>query len=178
MLVYALSGAAYLAIVVVGYRGATGGALMIGWTFLAAASAVVLVVWISAVNFCYLLIQIAIASADVTVGQAARAVARFIRAEYRELGLIFLVVVALVVAATVASAVAWSAVALIAFVPVVGLVVVPLQLVALLLRGLLFEYIGLTALGAYITLYRRSGVEARDANHAAVGDGRTLRAWS
>ena len=31
----------------------------------------------------------------------------------------------------------------------------PLQIVALLMRGLVFEYIGLTALGAYLTLYRR-----------------------
>ena len=30
----------------------------------------------------------------------------------------------------------------------------PLQLAALLLRGLVFEYLGLTALGAYLTLYQ------------------------
>jgi hypothetical protein len=82
-----------------------------------------------------------------------RAAARFIRAEARELTGVFLVVVALVVAATLASALAWSGVALIAFVPLVGLAVVPLQLVALLVRGLVFEYLGLTALGAYLTLY-------------------------
>jgi hypothetical protein len=35
----------------------------------------------------------------------------------------------------------------------VGLAVFPLQMAALLLRGLVFEYIGLTALGAYLTLY-------------------------
>jgi hypothetical protein len=34
--------------------------------------------------------------------------------------------------------------------------VFPLQIAALLLRGLVFEYLGLTALGAYLTLYRRS----------------------
>jgi hypothetical protein len=38
---------------------------------------------------------------------------------------------------------------LIAFVPLVGLAVFPLQLAALLVRGLAFEYLGLTALGAY-----------------------------
>jgi hypothetical protein len=48
-----------------------------------------------------------------------------------------------------------SGVGLIAFVPLVGLAVFPLQIAALLIRGLLFEYIGLTALGAYLTLYRR-----------------------
>jgi hypothetical protein len=54
-----------------------------------------------------------------------------------------------------ASALAWSGVGLIAFVPLVGLAVFPLQIAALLLRGFVFEYLGLTALGAYITLYTR-----------------------
>ena len=64
------------------------------------------------------------------------------------------VVLTLVVGATFVSALAWSGVGLIAFVPLVGLAVFPLQMAALLLRGLLFEYISLTALGAYLTLYR------------------------
>jgi hypothetical protein len=101
------------------------------------------------------------------VAEAVRAVARFIRAEFRYLGTIFLVVLAMVVAATLASALAWSGVALIAFVPFIGLAVVPLQLFALLLRGVLFEYIALTALGAYVTLYRRDAVAVEDP--AAVG---------
>jgi len=39
-----------------------------------------------------------------------------------------------------------------------------LQLVALILRGLAFEYIGLAAAGAYLTLYRRvpRSVERQD----------------
>src|SRR5213083_3460193 len=96
----------------------------------------------------------------VGLGQAPRACARFIRAEFRDLAGVFLVVLALVIAATLASALAWSGVGLIAFVPLVGLAVFPLQIVALLIRGLLFEYIGLSALGAYLTLYRRHAVEA------------------
>src|SRR5256886_17502129 len=88
-----------------------------------------------------------------------RAVVRFVHAELRELAGIFLVVLALVIAATLASALAWSGVGLIAFVPLVGLAVFPLQIAALLLRSLVFEYLGLTALGAYLTLYSRSRVE-------------------
>lgn len=162
MVVYALSAGAYLAFLVFGYRAATGGVLVVIWTFVAAITAVALVVWITAVNFCYLLVQIAIASQDSSVTDAVRAVARFVRAEFRHLGTIFLVVLAMVVAATLASAIAWSAVALIAFIPFVGLAVVPLQLFALLLRGVLFEYIALTALGAYVSLYRRGGVAVAD----------------
>jgi hypothetical protein len=62
---------------------------------------------------------------------------------------------AVVAAATVASALAWSGVGLVAFIPLIGLAVIPLQLAALVVRGLAFEYIGLTALGAYLTSYAR-----------------------
>jgi hypothetical protein len=119
------------------------------------------------INMLYLLLQIAMAVEGIGVADGFRATARFIRAEARELAGVFLVVVALVVAATLASALAWSGVGLIAFVPLVGLAVFPLQLAALLLRGLAFEYLGLTALGAYLTLYQgyacRRGETVRDA---------------
>jgi hypothetical protein len=106
MLVYVVSVGAYLAFLVVGYRTATGGVLIAVWTFVAAIAAVGLVVWITAVNFA-ICSQIAVASHDSSVADALRAVARFIRAEYRFLGAIFLVVLAMVVAATLASALAW-----------------------------------------------------------------------
>lgn len=152
---YTVSGLAYVAFVVYGYRLAGDRGLFVGWTLVTALSAIALVVWITMVNVLYLFLQIATAAEDVGAGPAVRHVARFVRAEYRELGGVFLVVFAMVVAATVASAIAWSGVGLIAFVPLVGLAVFPLQIAALLMRGLVFEYIGLTAMGAYATLYRR-----------------------
>jgi hypothetical protein len=162
MVVYGLSVGAYLVFVVYGYRAAEGRALIIGWTFIAALAAALLVAWITLINCFYLLLQIAMAVDGVGLTQGCRAAMRFVRAEFRELAGVFLVVVALVVAATLASALAWSGVGLIAFVPLVGLAVFPLQLMALLLRGLVFEYLGLTALGAYLTLYQ--GHAARRAN--------------
>jgi hypothetical protein len=153
MAVYAISAAAYLAFVVYGYRAVEGRALIIGWTFVAALSAALLAAWMTIVNMLYLLLQIAIAVEGVGVADGCRAAARFIRDEFRELAGVFGIVVVLVVAATFASALAWSGFGLIAFVPLVGLAVIPLQLAALLVRGLAFEYLGLTALGAYLTLY-------------------------
>jgi len=101
---------------------------------------------------------------------------RFARAELRELGGIFLVVFGMVVAAWLASFLAWSGVGLIAFGPLVGLAVFPLQLAALLLRGLVFEYIGLTAMGAYVTLYRRyASAEASRTEQPATLDNPSLR---
>jgi hypothetical protein len=151
---YSLSGLGYLFFIIYGYRTAGDGGF-IGWTLVAALSAVALVVWITAINLLYLLLQIVTAAEDLSFVQAVRAVARFIRAEFLELGGVFLVAFGMVVGATLASALAWSGVGLIAFVPLVGLAVFPLQIAALLLRGLVFEYIGLTAMGAYIVLYRR-----------------------
>jgi hypothetical protein len=156
MVVYALAAAGYLAFVAYGYRTAEGRALMIGWTFIAALAAAMLVAGITVINFLYLLLQIAMAVEGVGLAQGARATVRFIRADLRELAGVFVVVVALAVAATLASALAWSGVGLIAFVPLVGLAVIPLQLAALLVRGLVFEFLGLTALGAYLALYQGS----------------------
>jgi hypothetical protein len=156
---YVVSGVGYLAFIVYGYRTAGNGGL-IEWTLVAALSAVALVLWITSVNLLYLLLQIATAAEDLAFGQAVRAVTRFIRAEFWELGGVFLVVFGMVVGATFASALAWSGVGLIAFVPLVGLAVFPLQIAALVLRGLVFEYIGFTAMGAYVTLYRRHAARA------------------
>ena len=72
------------------------------------------------------------------------------------IGGIFLVVLGLVVLATLASVLATGALGFIGFVPVVGLAVLPLQLVAWLARGLVFQYLGLAALGAYAFVARES----------------------
>ena len=44
---------------------------------------------------------------------------------------------------------------LIAFIPLIGLTVIPLQIMALVVRGLAFAYIGLSAAGSHLSLYRR-----------------------
>jgi hypothetical protein len=177
MVVYAVSAGAYLAFLAYGYRAADGRALIIVWTFVAAVSAAPLVAWMTIVNVLYLLLQIAMAVEGVGLADGCRATVRFIRSEFRGLAGVFLVVVALVMAATLASALALSGVGLVAFVPLVGLAVVPLQLAALLVRGVAFEYLGLTALGAYLTLYlgyasrRAMAVGGAHADHLRGGGG-------
>ena len=47
-----------------------------------------------------------------------------------------------------------AALGLIAFVPFVGLAVLPLQLLAWVFRGVVFQFLGLTSVGAYLRLYR------------------------
>jgi hypothetical protein len=155
-LAHAISGAAYLVFLIYGYRAAAGLLDVLGWTVIAAVAAIAVIVWITLVNCVYLLMQIAMAADNLGFADACRAVGRFIRAEFGALTRIFLIMFGLVVGATFVSALAWSGVGLIAFVPLVGLAVIPLQIAALIVRGLAFEYIGLAAAGAYLTLYRRA----------------------
>ena len=67
---------------------------------------------------------------------------------------IFGVVLLFVALATVASILATAGLGLIAFVPLAGFVVFPLTAAGWLLRGFVFQYLALTALGAYLTQYR------------------------
>jgi hypothetical protein len=160
--VYGASGAAYLLVVVGGFRLVEGRAIAAGWTILAAAASTLLIAWITVVNLLYLLVQMVVAADDCSVRLAARRVAAFLRTRPREVAAVFGVVLGLVVLATVASVLAAAGLGLISFVPLVGLAVFPLQAAAWLVRGLIFQYLGLTALGAYLALYQPAS-RAREA---------------
>jgi hypothetical protein len=153
ILVYAASAAAYLAVLLRGADWFAGG--QIGWTAIAGIGSTALVVWVTLVNFVYLLIQMVVVVEDCSVRSATRRVGKFLRAEPTLTFGVFGVVLLLVVGATIVSVIATTSLGLIAFVPLAGLAVVPLQLLAWLFRGLVFQLLGLSALGAYLTLYRR-----------------------
>lgn len=106
------------------------------------------------VNVLYLLAQIALTVRDSGVARALAEVPRFIRAETWKVMRVFLVTVMLLVLATALSLAAAWGFYLVAYVPLAGIMVLPLQLGAWMLRSLLFQYLGLTALGAYLSLYR------------------------
>jgi hypothetical protein len=148
--VYGASAALYLA-VVFGAPGALG-----DWTLLAALASVALIAWITIVNFVYLLFQVVIAVDDCGVRAAAGRVLRLLSAETTSIATIFAAILVLVVLATAASILATAALGLIAFVPFVGLAALPLQLLAWVLRGLVFQFVALAALSAYLRVYRVS----------------------
>jgi hypothetical protein len=153
--VYGLSAGLYLAAVLIGYRLiGSRDALLWWWSVLAALASTVLIVWITFVNLVYLLIQMIMATDDVGVKEGARRVLTFAKARVRQIAGVFLIVLALVLVATGASLVATAGLGLISFVPFVGLAVFPLQVAAWFVRGMLFQYLGLTALGSYLTLHR------------------------
>jgi hypothetical protein len=72
MVAYALTGVAYLAFIVYGYRAAGNGVLFVGWTMLAAIATIALFLWITAVNLVYLLLQIAMAAGHPSLREATR----------------------------------------------------------------------------------------------------------
>jgi hypothetical protein len=146
MAVYLVSGLAYLAAVV--NRDSSE-----GW-IVAALITAAFAAWITLVNLAYLLVQIVVAADNCSLPSAIRRAAAFVRHERRHVAAVFLLVLAVIVAATGASILATAALGLVAFVPFVGLAALPLQLLAWLLRGLVFQYLGLASVGAYLKLYR------------------------
>ena len=98
--------------------------------------------------------QIVIAAEDCSVAAAARRVASSSVRHACPVAAVFVVVLGIVVFATGASLLATAALGLISFVPLLGLTVLPLQLGAWLFRGLVFQYVGLSSVGAYLKLYR------------------------
>lgn len=153
--IYLASAAGYFALVTASRSAGDGWAV-------AALLTAVFVCWITLINLLYLLTQLVIAVDDCSVAMAARRVVTFLRHERRSLVRVFVVVLAVIVGATGASFVAAALLSLIAFVPFVGLAVLPLQLVAWLLRALVFQYVGLTSIGAYLSLYRRFAAQSAE----------------
>lgn len=120
-----------------------------------AALAVTLFIAVTTVvNVAYLLAQIAVAVRDTGAGRAVSEVPRFVRGEFWKVMRVFLVTVMLLITATLLSIAATWGFYLIAYMPLAGIIVLPLQFGAWLLRSLVFQYLGLTALGAYLSLYR------------------------
>ncbi len=141
------------------------------WKLAAAIASVILVAWITVVNFLYLLCQIVIAADDVGVRDACARVVRLIRTSPRAVASIFGATLGLVLLTTAASILATAALGLIAFVPLVGLAALPLQLIAWLVRGVVFQYIGLTSLAAYLRVYRnmREGIPQPQSTVSHIG---------
>jgi hypothetical protein len=154
LLAYTVTTIVYLAIVVGGYALFADTPVLLGWTVVAALASSVLVVWITLINLGYLLTQMIIAVEDVSVRTAAGRVLLFVKSSLREIAAIFGVVLLLVTLATMASILATAGLGLVAFVPFAGLAALPLQVAAWLLRGFVFQYLGLAALGAYLSQYR------------------------
>jgi len=148
--VYLLSGSVYFVLLA---RTAAS-----GWAVAALLTAA-FVAWITVVNLFYLLTQIVVAADDCSVATAASRVSVFLRRQMRAVGGVFLIILGLVALATGASVLATAGLWLVGFVPFIGLTVLPLQLLAWVLRGLVFQFIALASVGAYLRIYRMESAE-------------------
>lgn len=148
--VYAVSGGLFLFAAFTQYASGDG------WV-VAALMTTLFVTWLTIVNLGYLLLQIVIAADACTVVTAVRRVGTFIRRKRSDITAVFLFVLAIVLASTAASWLATVALGLISFVPLFWIAVVPLQILAWVLRGVLFQFVDITSIAAYIHLYRECG---------------------
>jgi hypothetical protein len=148
MAVYLVSGSVYFVLLAASSWG------------VAALLTAAFVAWITLVNLFYLLTQIVIAADDCSIATAASRVSVFLRRQVRAIGGVFLIILGLVALATGASLLATAALWLVGFVPFIGLTVLPLQLLAWVLRGLVFQFIALASVGAYLKIYRTESTEA------------------
>ena len=145
--VYALIGVAYVVVVFGPSAGALDNPLMVTLASLS------VIVAITLVNFLYLLMQVVIASENCGVLDAFPLVARLIRRRAKELGQVLASILALLLLATGASILATTQLGLIGFVPFIGLAALPLQVLAWLVRGVVFQFVGLTAMATYMRMH-------------------------
>jgi hypothetical protein len=162
---YAASAVLYLALVFWSYRAVSAAGASAAWTMTAAIISGTLVLAITAMNLLYVLLQIAVAVDNCGVRDALTRVGGFLRAEAVPVSMLFVTLLVVVGVATAGSILAMAGLGVIGFVPIFGLAVFPVQLAAWVARGLLFQYLGLSALGAYLHLYRlhRAGEQHREA---------------
>jgi hypothetical protein len=150
---YAAAAAVYLAVVLGSYQAVSDGGAMTGWTLVAAMVSGALVLGVTVINMVYLLLQIAMAAGDCGLRLAASRVAAFLRRRLAIVALLLATLLAAVILATVASILVTAGLGFVALIPVLGLTIFWLQLAA---QGLLFQFLGATALAAYGHLYLRT----------------------
>jgi len=147
-LVYAIIGAAYVALV---FGPSISQALDSPLTVTVASLSVI--VALTLVNFLYLLMQIVMAAENCGVLEAVPHVSRLLRRRWKELGQVLAAILALMLMATGASILATTQLGLISFIPFIGLAALPLQVFAWLVRGVVFQFVGLTAVATYLRMH-------------------------
>jgi hypothetical protein len=152
---YALVLGAYLAVMAAGLGSASQSVWGSAWPLLVLVATSTVVVSVALVNFVYDLLRIIIVNDDCRLSAALSRLRAFLLVDARQvIGIFAVTIAALAIAAAILLLAAWM-LALVSWVPFAGIIVVPLQALAWVIRALVFEYVGLTALSAYQTQYRR-----------------------
>jgi hypothetical protein len=152
---YLTVGAGYIATLVAGYRLAERPAFASAWPLMVALATAAGIVALAVVNVVCDLVRVIVVCDDCSLRSAASRLGAFLVVDARQVVGIFAVVSGLFALTIAASLLLAAGLTLVAWVPVVGLIVVPLQAAAWLIRGLIFQFMALTALAAYQAQYRR-----------------------
>lgn len=154
----------------VGYVMALGWALRLAaqttwapaWPLLVLLSTSTGVIGVTAANLAFDLLRVIVVSDDCSLRVAFSRLRAFLVADARQVLGIFGVVGLIVSAAMAVSVVTTAGLTFVAWVPFASLIAIPLQVIAWFVRGVVFQYVGLGALSAYQTQYRRfSGAGGR-----------------
>ena len=125
------------------------------WPLIVLIATSAAIIAVTAINLACDLLRVIVVTDDCAVRVAARRLRTFFIADTRQvLGIFAIISILMLIALAIAVPLAAS-LTFVAWVPVVGLLAAPLQIVGWLIRGLVFQYMGLTALSAYQTQYRR-----------------------
>ena len=148
---------AVLYVVLVSYGVAYGGgvAWLPAWSLFVLLSSSAGIVVVGAVNLVCDLLRVVMVTSDCSLGVAVSRVRRFVVEDARQVLGIFSVIGAVEILATAVSLLAAAGLTPVAYLPVVSLIIVPIQLAVWLVRGLVFEWLALSAVSAYQTQYRR-----------------------
>jgi hypothetical protein len=155
MAAYAVLGGGYFAGMLSAYRLAARTEWISAFPLVLLVATSAVVILMTVINLLCLLLQVVVVADDCRVREAATRLRIYLLHDARQVAGIFGVIFTISVVGTAASLLVTAALGLIAWVPLVGLSVVPLQAAAWLVRGLVFEFIDLTALAAYVAQHRR-----------------------
>jgi len=159
---YIVIGVGYVFALTMSFRVAAETTWTPAWPLLVLLATSTSVIGVTAANLAFDLLRVIVVTDDCRIRTAVSRLRAFLVADARQVLGIFGVIGAVVGLAMAVSVVATAGLTFVAWVPFASLIAVPLQVAAWLIRGIVFQYVGLTALSAYQTQYRRfAGPDSR-----------------
>lgn len=152
---YTVIGALYLLALGYGFQVAASVAWSPALGLLVLVSTSAALIALTVTNLVFDLARVIIVTDDCGVGEALRRVRWFLVTDARHVIGIFGVMGGIVLFGLAASLAVTAGLTLLSWVPLLGVLFVPLQLAFWIARSLVFQYLNLATLCAYITQYRR-----------------------
>jgi len=152
---YGVIGGAWLVAVSGAFNLASTPAWQTIWPLLVLVATSGALIAVTAVNLCYDLLRIIVIAEDCRLRAAVSHLRGFLGQDTRQVLGIWSVVVVLLLMALAVSILVAAGLTFVAWVPIIGLIGVPLQLAGWLVRGLVFQYVSISALASYQAQYRR-----------------------